>query len=133
MALGEPGREHALRARDVQGLEDLVEGVDVTFDDRVRRVELSRSGLAAEVQACRRAWAWPAGLPTSWTRRSGAAVGDQKRARPDDARTGDAETEHLTAAVTSPVLAPVSPDHLLPVDLSRSASVRGCAPPGDSA
>ena len=38
------------RAGDVEGLEDLVEGVDVALDDRVGRVELGRARLAAEVQ-----------------------------------------------------------------------------------
>src|SRR5579863_1030993 len=50
MTARQPGHELSCDARDVERLEDLVKGVDVATDDRVRWVELSRTGFAAEVQ-----------------------------------------------------------------------------------
>jgi hypothetical protein len=50
VAGGQPRRQLARRAGDVQGLEDLVERVHVTGDDRVRGIQLCRRDAAGERQ-----------------------------------------------------------------------------------
>src|SRR5579862_7896259 len=87
----EPGHELSGDARDVERLEDLVQGVDVAADDRVRGVELGRAGFAAEVQR-----------PSSHGRRRMTPYESWRGSKRTDERDGRGRAEHTTTEQLPP-------------------------------
>src|SRR5579862_5506286 len=87
----EPGHELSGDARDVERLEDLVQGVDVAADDRVRGVELGRAGFAAEVQR-----------PSSHGRRRMTPYESWRGSKRTDERDSRGRAEHTTTEQLPP-------------------------------